>query len=736
MAAGGSGRAGASGAFQRGLGLYGATMIGISAMLGAGIFVLSGVALRTAGPGAVLAFALGGLLAFVTAFSFAELASAFPESGGGYVFAKRVFPIGGAFAAGWVLWLAYVVAAALYALGFASFLRQAAVEVGLALPGWVDPPVAVGVLALAVALSLRGGASAGSGVTLAKVVAFAVLVVPGLALLAAQPLEQTVASVGPLLPNGFGAVLGALTFTFIALEGFEVIAAVGGEVRDPGRTIPRAMFLSIGITLSLYLGLLVVLLSLGGAGDGAPSWIDLGRQGEQAVRVGASRYLGAFGSWVVVVAGLLATYTAVSAALVAASRIAHSMARDRALPRALSRLKGPHRTPAVALATSLGLAAVVVLVTGEVELAGATASLVFLLSFALTNAAGLLVRVRGGAAAESFRAPLYPALPLVGITACLALAALQVQTAPLAVVVTVGWLLVGGGLYGAMFRNRAETLSARAEALDADLVRLRGREPLILVPLANPARSDVLLTLAHALAPPGWGRVLALSVARHDPSEPPEAGAAAYDRSQEAMRKAVLAACRLERHFEGVVMVEREVEPAIRRAIRERRPEVVVFGMSHLEAPDSTALLERVVAQAACDVVILNAPPEFAPHQVQRILVPVAGAGGHDPLRAQILGTFERAKAREVTLLQVLTDPARRAAAAERLAELADDLGGARCEVEVAQDPEQALLARAADSDLVVIGLNRRPGAPLFGHVVRAIAARAEVPLLMIARTG
>ena len=73
-------------------------------MVGAGIFVLCGVAMENAGPGALLAFVLNGVLSLITAFSFAELVSAFPESGGSYVFAKKVFPIGGAFAAGWVLW--------------------------------------------------------------------------------------------------------------------------------------------------------------------------------------------------------------------------------------------------------------------------------------------------------------------------------------------------------------------------------------------------------------------------------------------------------------------------------------------------------------------------------------------------------------------------------------------------------------------------------------------------------
>ncbi len=75
-------------------------MVGVGAMVGAGIFVLCGVAMQVSGPAAILAFALNGVVTLITAFAFAELAATFPEAGGGYVFAKKVFPIGAAFATG------------------------------------------------------------------------------------------------------------------------------------------------------------------------------------------------------------------------------------------------------------------------------------------------------------------------------------------------------------------------------------------------------------------------------------------------------------------------------------------------------------------------------------------------------------------------------------------------------------------------------------------------------------
>ena len=95
----------------RTIGMAGATYIGVGAIVGGGILVLAGTAFAATGPGAILAFALNGLIALITAASFAELGTAFPESGGPYAFAKRLVSVRAAFAVGWILWFAYIVAA-------------------------------------------------------------------------------------------------------------------------------------------------------------------------------------------------------------------------------------------------------------------------------------------------------------------------------------------------------------------------------------------------------------------------------------------------------------------------------------------------------------------------------------------------------------------------------------------------------------------------------------------------
>ncbi|HBQ18108.1 MAG TPA: amino acid transporter, partial [Myxococcales bacterium] len=103
------------------MGLLSAVGVGVGAIVGGGILVLAGVGLAATGPSTMVAFALNGLIAVLTALSFAEMSSAFPESGGAYTFAKKVLAVRSAFAVGWVLWFAYIVAAVLYGLGFAEY---------------------------------------------------------------------------------------------------------------------------------------------------------------------------------------------------------------------------------------------------------------------------------------------------------------------------------------------------------------------------------------------------------------------------------------------------------------------------------------------------------------------------------------------------------------------------------------------------------------------------------------
>jgi amino acid transporter len=110
--------------FARDLILFDATMIGVGVMIGAGIFVLTGIAAGEAGPASIMAFALNGIVTLLTAFAYAELASAIPRAGGGYSFVLMAYPGAVGYVTGWMLWFAYTVACSLYTRGFAGYFWE------------------------------------------------------------------------------------------------------------------------------------------------------------------------------------------------------------------------------------------------------------------------------------------------------------------------------------------------------------------------------------------------------------------------------------------------------------------------------------------------------------------------------------------------------------------------------------------------------------------------------------
>ncbi len=216
------------------LGLLDATMVGVGAMIGAGIFVLTGAAADIAGPAALVAFGLNGGVTAFTALSYAELAAAIPRNGGGYAYVREAFPPVVAFVMGWTRWFTYMVAGALYALGFSSNFVEFVHLYDLALPFGETFPELYALLVIVVfvvlnAVSTEASGGAETAITLVKLAILVVFVAFGLP--QANPGEFT-----PTFPNGALNVLPAMGLTFIAFQGYDLIATVTGRSRTPSRT--------------------------------------------------------------------------------------------------------------------------------------------------------------------------------------------------------------------------------------------------------------------------------------------------------------------------------------------------------------------------------------------------------------------------------------------------------------------------------------------------------------------
>ncbi len=729
----------------RTLGLLGATGIGVGAIVGGGLIVLAGSAFRAAGPAALLGFALNGVIAFITALSFAELGTAFPQSGGAYVFAKKILSVRAAFAVGWVLWFAYIVAAVLYALGFAEFGAQLFADalraLGTTPPDWLTGRRARLVLALAAAsiyvLSLARRPMGGSQLaTIGKLVVFAFLVAAGLWALGVRHGDPIAADFAPFMPNGFSGVVAAMGITFFSLEGFELIAGVGGAVREPRKNIPRATFLSLVVGLSIYMPLLFLIVTVG-TPPGTSIMALTERHADTVTAVAVREFLGPFGYVLVMVAVVLSTLSALQACLLAASRVAFTMATEHTLPRLLATRHEVYRTPVLALFATLLAVAAILFMVPDLAAAGAATGLIFLVSFALAHWTAYLARRRGGAT-DAFRAPWFPLFPVLGGIACVALAAFQAVTVPAAGAISAVWLGLGVLLYVAAFASRAEVLDARAEARDPALLKLRGRSPMVLVPVANPDSATGLVEVASALAPPEVGRVLLLSVMRR-PTEVGDGPPESLVRSQSVLTEAIARALGRGHSPEALMTIADSPWREIERVAKVRQCECILLGLTRLDETRTLNELEHLLNGVDCDVAVLNAPLGFDLSAVRRVLVPAGGRGGQHELRARLLGSLRRSARRDIEFLRLLPAGASDEAVkdAERaLLRLANDEAGGKPHVSVrsASDAVEAVVDAAQGADLLVLGLPRIDGRALFGDFAIKVASRAPCATIMLSQ--
>ncbi len=733
---------------QRHLGLIGATGVGVGGIVGGGILALAGVAFSVTGPGAIVAFALNGVIAILTALSFSEMSSKFPESGGTYLFSRKVLSVEAAFTVGWVVWFASIVAAVLYAIGFGSFtvlMIEEFIQLRGDVPAWLGdarlvPAIAlVTTLLLGLIMMLRSGGG-GPWVNIAKIVVFSVVIVGGLWAVSGQDVSQTRRALNPFLIAGVGGLIQAMGYSFIALQGFDLIAAVGGEVRNPAKNIPRSMILSLVIAMLIYMPLLFVIIVVG-TPDGTSISQLAADDPEAVVAIAAEQFLGPTGYWLVIIAAVLSMFTALQANLFAASRIALAMSRDHTLPSWMSRLSQQAHTPWVAVLVTMLLIGGLILALPDVAAAGAASSLIFLVTFAIAHGLSMLVR-RRSLEPPPFRAPAYPLVPVVGGAACLALATFQGIAVPAAGYIAVAWLTLGGVLFLTLFARRARLTDVYNLAANPELARLRGRTPLMLVPIANPHNAGPMVALAETLVPWNVGRVLVQTVVNAPVDWDPVVDLEPLERLAHVQSRILQASVRLGIRCETLTTVSSKPLEEIARVAKLHRCESVLLGLSEITADSSDSPLESLLGQLASDVVVLRAPKDWELAQADRILVPVGGQGGHDYLLTRLLSSLSRKQKRRVKFIRVVpanmseADCDRVRRGLRRMAEENSNRGG-DVEVIASDDVIGTIVDHAGENGLIVLGVQRLgPRQKLFGDFTQRIARQTQSPIIIISRRG
>ncbi|AEB47567.1 APC family permease [Micromonospora maris] len=349
----------------RRLGVPDAVVIGLGSMLGAGIFVVFAPAAAAAGGiGLLTALVLAGFIAYCNATSSARLAARYPESGGTYVYGReRLGPYAG-FVAGWGFVVGKTASCAAMALTIGAYLWPGQARL-----------VAVAAVVAVTAVNLRGIAKTATATRILVLVVLAVLALVAVA-------GATDVSIARIDAPGGSArgVLTAAGLLFFAFAGYARIATLGEEVREPERTIPRAVPLALGLVLVIYLALAVIALGVLGPARLAASGAPLADVVTAAGLPGLA--------WVVR-AGATVAVTGVLLSLVAGvGRTTLAMARRRDLPAALAAVHPVHQVPHRA---ELAVAAVVILVVmlADVRNAIGFSSVTVLVYYAITNAAAL-----------------------------------------------------------------------------------------------------------------------------------------------------------------------------------------------------------------------------------------------------------------------------------------------------------------------------------------------------------
>lgn len=733
----------------RHLGVFDATMIGVGAMIGAGIFVLTGISMGQAGPAAVIAFALNGVVTLFTALSYAELSSAIPEAGGGYSFVKKVMPNSVAFAAGWMLWFAYIVACSLYAKAFGSyfleFFEQQLPVPTHAVVGLLGLQVSVAFLTLGIGLAFiavniigtQASGQAENVITLAKLAVLGTFIFFGYRQVFAAP-SVVMSNFTPLFPKGFAGVLAAMGLTFIAFEGYDLIATVSEEVKDPERTIPKAILYSLGITMLVYLSVVFVSLAAVAPAEGLPAWQLLAKYGETGIIRAAESFMPAFGVFLILIGGLFATLSALNATILASSRVAFSMGRDWMLPNSLSQIHPIRKTPVMAI-TITGFLFLAVAIFLPIETLGSGSSLLFLLTFSLVNVALIMYRYRSAGPLSPFHVPFFPLPPLLGIGTCLGLAAYQLWNQPLAWVLAVGWIVIGVVIYLIAFSKRVTIADVPKVIETPELLNLKNAKNYkILLPLANPERVIPLVEMAGKVARVSQGEVLAVAVidlpniTTYTDAEP-----LLYE-SQLVLNKAQQLALKQNISFSSLLKIGRSAAAEIVQVARDNRCNLILLGYKKDEDPLENSVIHHVIAHQPCDVAILKSDRGYG-GAFSRVLVPIGGKEINDSLKVRLVHSLYKDIGCQITLMTIVPPDAtksqrKRADDALQRAAKIYQMPQAELVVEVHDQAAGAIVARAEKHDLLVLGMREEPWFQsfFFGTVAQQVASQVQCPTLLV----
>jgi amino acid transporter/nucleotide-binding universal stress UspA family protein len=694
------------------LGLVSAMTIGIGTMIGAGIFVLPGVAAQEAGPIVVLSFIVGGVIAMVNALSISELGTAMPKAGGGYYYVNQALgPMFGSIA-GLGDWMGLAFASAFYSIGFGQYLSTLA-----PIPGFLFlNDIQIGALiagGIFVAVNYIGAKETGG---IQTVIVFLLLGILSIfAVVGWFSFDYaTLISEGGLSPFGNGAILPATALVFVSFLGYAKIATVAEEMKNPGRNLPIAIIGSVGIVTVIYAILVTVML-------GVVPWPELSLDAPvaDAARVAFPGGLAGIAATVMTLGALLATASSANASILSSARINFAMGRDKIVTNWLNAIHPKFSTPYRSIAVTGGMILVLIAFLGrDLEILAKAASVLHLMVYALMNLALIVFRETDPEGYEpEFRVPLYPITPIVGTILSLALIGFmnpnEIALSALFVVVAITWYFIYArgetehqGHLGEYILDRSDEMPDAAVSA-ASTVQPDGGKYRVMVPLSNPRTEKDLIELGSLIAKAKGGTVVATHIVQVPDQTPLYAGSDHVDRI-DAESKKLLDAARQDAETFGAevetrtILSHRSFEEVF-DAAQTDESDLVVMGWnpnSPLAAGRVESPLDELTSNLPCDFLVMK----DRGFDLSDVLVPTAG-GTSSALSAEIARILLN-RGSDVSLLHVVDNPTERETGETFLDEWAADheMDGVTQIVDDSGDIEDSIARHAADRSMVIIG--------------------------------
>ncbi len=709
---------------SRDLGLTTALAIGIGTMIAAGIFTLSGLAIRNVGSAAIVSFLLAAVVASFTALTYCEFVSIYPRTGEGYLYARKTYPGPLAYFVGWALILGYTSSCAFYIASLSSYFNEFI---------WHSPIEALSGIIFLIALTLlniKGTEESGKFqiiVTAAKVVLLIWFVFGGLRFV---DMEEVVNR----FSTDFVQIGTTAAMVFITFFGFSAIAASAGEVKNPVKNIPKAIFISMGVVTILYTAVVLVVLFAG-----------LTEYDEASMGEAAQKFLGSFGGYVIIGGAIFSMVSASNASIMAGSRVVLSMSQLGHLPQEVGIINARTKTPIVSVFLIGGTIMIFALILPLEDLSY-YANTVLLLALILVNLALIIHRRKYPDIERPFKVPLVPLIPILGILANIYLI-IQIFSHPIPLFLALGTLILG--LVGFFSWKGAQPVETVIPGAASHVAHSRGRSRFdkekfrILVPIANPQNVSSLIRIAAAIAKERDGELLLLKVVKL----PNQIPLTSYDDSMLEQEQSDLEKARkIAEKQEGVpahalIRIGYNIARAILETSRENYCNLTILGWKGSTTSSQKILgniTDTIVTHAQTDIMLVKL---MSDEPIKRILLPTSG-GEHAQCAEQYAHTLVHAMDGHLTACQVVSTKTNQEEMQQSRNNLVRSLKRIRSRDRINLDDQliqnddviEGIINASKEYDAVMIGAAGKSIYPqiLFGSIPEEIAEKTDKTVIMV----